>query len=102
MKKGIIVSFVCLLIGIFLQFILVETAPQFPCYETTNHLLGFLKIIGIEYFILLLILMCFNKYLLKITNKETIISIVIFTAIYILSFSYLFIKYANKCIEVSQ
>lgn len=92
MKKGIITAIICLPIGVFLQYIWIETGPPIPCYECLKEFSRTFKAMIFEYAILALILLFTNKYLLKISRRENLIIFVVFSFIYLLCFSYLFIK----------
>ncbi len=99
MRKILLTTLLCLAIGIFLQFILIETSPYILCDEIPNQLYFLVKSLVLEYVVLAALFMIVNKLLLKIKKKENLTGLVVFTAIYILSFSYLFYEYARKCVD---
>jgi hypothetical protein len=99
MKKSLITIVLCLVIGVFLQFILIETSPRILCDEILNQLQLLFKSLVLEYIVLGGLLLATNRFVLKIKTRENLIGLAIFTAIYILSFSYLFYEYASNCVD---
>lgn len=97
MLKGIIIAVISLAIGVFLQVILIDTSPRLLCNEVLNQLFLILKSLILEYVVLVLLLLAVNKYIFKIKKMDNLISLVIFTVLYILFFAYMFNAYANKC-----
>jgi len=97
MLKGIIIAVICLAIGVFLQVILIDTSPRILCNEILNQLYQLLKSLILEYGVLTLLLLAVNRYIIKIKKADNLISLAIFTILYILIFAYMFNTYANKC-----
>lgn len=99
MKRGLITAILCLVIGVFFQALIMEIAPRLLCNEVLSVFLPGLKNLAPQYLFFAAILLSINGFALKIKRKENLISLAIFTAIYILSFFYIFYKYASKCVD---
>ena len=99
MKKVLSVVFgvVFLSVGVFLQYILMETAPQVPCNDLFVDFFDILLYLIIEYVIIYSISMIINKYVLKLSNRENLLISSIFSCIYFICFAYFFIKHTNIC-----
>jgi uncharacterized protein with PQ loop repeat len=66
------------------------------CSEILGQLKLLLKSLVLEYSILGALLLIGNRFILKLKKEESIISLAVFTVIYIAVFSYMFYDYAKN------
>jgi hypothetical protein len=97
MIKAILTGGIFLGVGVFLQFVLIETSPRIDCAEKFNQLLIMLQTIAIEFVLLLIGLFSINKLILKLKRNQNVIYLLVFTGFYTLIFLFFYSNYANKC-----
>ena len=96
MKKNIIITILFISIGLILQIILIGTSPKINCNEVWNQLHIFLKILVVEYLILVAIQSVFICFIKKGTNKELFYNLLFFTIAYLVVFVCLFNNYRQE------
>jgi len=99
-RKSIFLIAVLLIIGIFFQYLMIETSPRIPCDEIKEQLLKSARILIYQFMFLIFLLSIICKLILKETTIEIVKKSLIYTFLYILFFMFLFYKYASKCVEI--
>ena len=86
-----------LIIGLLLQIFLFKTAPRIECFEIKSQLLKFIQIVFYQFSFLLLFLIVYCKFYLKLPSFKLIQISLLFVVLYAISFALLFYNYSTKC-----
>lgn len=99
MVKNIVLTLVLLILGLFLQVILIGTSPRIASDELINQFFVLCKSLIVEYIILLTIQFVVLKFGFRVKTRELFIYTLFFTLFYLISFAYFFYNYAQDCIK---
>ncbi len=100
-KSTLVVIIIALIIGGFLQKLLIDTSPRIHCDEISKQMWMCLRTLAIEFGIITLIMAGVNKYSLRLNVKQSLAALLVFAVLYFALFGYLFIDYAGKCMSVN-